>query len=193
VRAARRLRGRPHRGIRGLRGVAIPVLEGALERSIDLAAAMDARGFGRGASSGGRSSGALTLLGLLGVCAGLYGLLDSGSPVVLGLPLLSAGMLLAGAGLALGSRRSARTRYRPDRWEAQEWRVSGAGGVAAACTLAAAAAWPEALQPSTSPLEVPQLALLPVLGILVALLPAWAAPPPELAGMQHVSRAGAVA
>jgi len=53
VRAARRLRGRAHRGVRGLRGVAMPVLEGALERSIDLAAAMDARGFGRGATSTG--------------------------------------------------------------------------------------------------------------------------------------------
>ena len=49
VRAARRLRGRPHTGLRGLRGVAMPVLEGALERSVDLAAAMDSRGFGRGA------------------------------------------------------------------------------------------------------------------------------------------------
>jgi len=46
VRAARRLRGRPDRGLRGLRGVAMPVLEGALERSVELAAAMEARGFG---------------------------------------------------------------------------------------------------------------------------------------------------
>ena len=52
VRAARRLRGRRHTGLRGLRGVAMPVLEGALERSVELAAAMDARGFGRTADRG---------------------------------------------------------------------------------------------------------------------------------------------
>jgi energy-coupling factor transport system permease protein len=100
VRAARRLRGRPHTGLRGLRGVAMPVLEGALERSVDLAASMDARGFGRGAADAGarNRSGALTLAGLLGVCAGLYGLMDAGSPTALGLPTLAAGALVAGGG-----------------------------------------------------------------------------------------------
>ena len=47
VREARRLRGRAVRGLRGLQGLAMPVLEGALERSVDLAASMDARGYGR--------------------------------------------------------------------------------------------------------------------------------------------------
>ena len=47
IRDARRLRGRPTRGIAGLRGLAIPVLEGALDRSLQLAASMDARGYGR--------------------------------------------------------------------------------------------------------------------------------------------------
>src|SRR3954453_8362006 len=51
LRSARRLRGRPGRGLRSLRGIAVPVLEGALERSVDLAAAMDARGFGRRGST----------------------------------------------------------------------------------------------------------------------------------------------
>jgi energy-coupling factor transport system permease protein len=32
--------------------------------------------------------------------------------------------------------------------------------------------------PATSPLVVPPLPLLPVLGLLVALLPAWVSPPP---------------
>ena len=42
--AARRLRGRTDAGLRSWRGVAVPVLEGALERSVELAAAMEARG-----------------------------------------------------------------------------------------------------------------------------------------------------
>jgi hypothetical protein len=46
VRTARRLRGRPDRGVRAFLGSVMPVLEGALERAVDLAAAMDLR-FGR--------------------------------------------------------------------------------------------------------------------------------------------------
>ena len=181
VRAARRLRGRAHTGLRGLRGVAMPVLEGALERSVELAAAMDSRGFGRGAGDAGlrRRSGALTLLGLLGVCAGLYGLLDAGSPAALGLPLLVGGALVAVGGLAVGGRRSARSRYRPDRWGVLEWAVSASGVVAAAGMLVTAAVDPAAVAPSTSPLVVPELPVVPVLALLVALLPAWLAPSPD--------------
>ena len=181
VRAARRLRGRPHTGLRGLRGVAMPVLEGALERSVDLAAAMDARGFGRGAAAPGarRRSGALTLAGLLGVCAGLYGLLDAESPAALGLPVLAAGAVVAALGLALGGRRATRSRYRPDRWGALEWVVGGSGVVAALGVIAGAALDDAALAPSTSPLVAPGFPVVPALAVLVALLPAWLAPPPD--------------
>ena len=180
VRAARRLRGRPHTGLRGLRGVAMPVLEGALERSVDLAAAMDARGFGRDAGDrrGRRRSGALTLAGLLGVCIGLFGLMDAGSPAALGLPVLAAGAALATAWLSLGGRRATRSRYRPDLWRLQEWVVSASGVAAAAGVLVAASLDPAALAPSTSPLVVPELPVVPALAVLVALLPAWVAPPP---------------
>ncbi len=71
MRAARRLRGRRDRGVRALAKVARPVLEGALERSVALAAAMDARGYGRtaGVPRGvRRATGALTLGGSSG-CA----------------------------------------------------------------------------------------------------------------------------
>ncbi len=181
VRAARRLRGRPHTGLRGLRGVAMPVLEGALERSVELAAAMDARGFGRGADARGarRRSGALTLVGLLGVCAGLYGLLDATSPAALGLPVLAGGAVVAVAGLVVGGRRSARSRYRPDRWGPLEWAVSLSGAVAAAGMLVAATVDPSGVGPSTAPLVVPGLPVVAALALLVALLPARLAPPPE--------------
>ena len=111
-----------HTGLRGLRGVAMPVLEGALERSVELAAAMDARGFGRTATAGRRrctapGRGAVTLAGLLGVCAGLYGLLDAQSPVAARACRCSRrGGGAATVGLWLGGRRSARSRYRPDPW-----------------------------------------------------------------------------
>ncbi len=182
VRAARRLRGRPHSGVRGLRGVAMPVLHGALERSVDLAASMDSRGFGRGSGGAGgtstRWSGALTLVGLLGVCVGLYGVLDVRTPPALGLPLLAAAGLVAGVGLVLGGRRSGRSRYRPDGWGGAEWLVAGSGLVAAVGFVVTGHLDPGALAPTTTPLDVPALPLIPAVTVLVALLPAWAAPAP---------------
>lgn len=46
VRNARRLRGQNSRGLSSWRGVALPVLEDSLERSIDLAASLESRGYG---------------------------------------------------------------------------------------------------------------------------------------------------
>jgi len=46
VRAARRLRGKKSTGIASFRNVGIPVLEESLERSIDLAASLESRGYG---------------------------------------------------------------------------------------------------------------------------------------------------
>nr|WP_246451046.1 energy-coupling factor transporter transmembrane protein EcfT [Allostreptomyces psammosilenae] len=182
VRAARRLRGRPDRGVRGLAQVALPVLEGALERSVATAAAMDTRGFGRARPvrpAVRRATAACTLVGLLGVAAGSYGLLATTSGP-LGLPLLLAGLGCALVGLRLGGRRSARTRYRPDRWLLPEWLVAGSG-LAAAALMTAASLLPgaeTALHPTVAPPTAPVLPLLPAAGVLLGLLPAVAAPPP---------------
>ena len=46
VRNAKRLRGQQSSGIRSWRNVAMPVLEDSLERSIDLAASLESRGYG---------------------------------------------------------------------------------------------------------------------------------------------------
>ena len=182
VRALRRLRGRHDRGVRGVVGVAMPVLEGALERSIELAAAMDSRGFGRVAPATSitarRVAPWLTAAGLVAACGGTYGLLDPVAPPVLGLPLLALGAALAVAGLTLGSRGSGRTRYRPDTWSGAEWLVAGSGVVAAGLTVAAAVAGADLLAPVTSPASAPPLPVVPAIGILVAMTPAWLAPPP---------------
>jgi len=177
IRAARRLRGRPHRGLRGLRGVAMPVLEGALERSLALAASMDSRGYGRRgelARSTRLVTATLTLSGLIGVAAGAYGLLDRGSPGLQGRPTLAVGAVLAMAGLVLGGRRATRTRYRPDRWLPPEWVVAGCGVAVAGAFIRLGHS--SALQPSVSPLAVPGLPLVAALGLTVALLPGWLAP-----------------
>ncbi|MEU6603739.1 CbiQ family ECF transporter T component [Streptomyces shenzhenensis] len=178
LRAARRLRGRPDRGVRGLLQVGLPVLEGALERSVALAAAMDARGYGRTAAvpvAVRRTTAALTLGGLLGVCAGTYGLLTAEGGTY-GLPVLGAGVVAALAGLRLGGRRSPRTRYRPDPWDARAWLVAGSGAAVAALLALAAARDPAALHPGVVPLTAPALPLWPAAAVLLALLPALVVP-----------------
>ncbi|MER7834392.1 energy-coupling factor transporter transmembrane component T [Streptomyces sp. NPDC096040] len=178
LRAARRLRGRPDSGVRGLLQVGLPVLEGALERSVALAAAMDARGYGRSADVPDRvrrTTAALTLGGLLGVCAGTYGLLTAEGGAY-GLPLLLAGVVAALAGLRLGGRRSLRTRYRPDAWDARAWVVSGSGVAVAGLLAFAAVRDPDALHPGVVPLVAPTLPLWPAAAVLLGLLPALAMP-----------------
>ncbi|MGQ4379563.1 CbiQ family ECF transporter T component [Streptomyces sp. SAS_267] len=181
LRAARRLRGRPDRGLRGLLHVGLPVLEGALERSVALAAAMDARGYGRTAqvpAAVRRTTSALTLGGLLGVCAGTYGLLTAAGDSY-GLPVLLAGLGAALGGLWLGGRRSARTRYRPDLWGVRAWLVAGSGVAVAALMIVAASSDPAALRPGVIPLVAPTLPLRPAAAILLGLLPAFVAPTPQ--------------
>jgi energy-coupling factor transport system permease protein len=181
VRAARRLRGRPDRGVRALVSVGMPVLEDALERSIALAAAMDSRGYGRRAEVPAPTrhlTSALTLVGLLGLCFGAYGVLDAASPMWLGLTVLGLGIAAAAAALRLGGRRAVRTRYRPDPWAAPERITAGCGLLAAAAAFAGAWLDPAAMTPAAVPLTAPPLPLVPTLGLLLALAPAWLTPPP---------------
>ncbi|WP_328633605.1 energy-coupling factor transporter transmembrane component T [Streptomyces sp. NBC_00356] len=181
LRAARRLRGRPDSGLRGLLQVGLPVLEGALERSVALAAAMDARGYGRTAEvppAVRRATAALTLGGLIGVCAGMYGLLAA-SGAGYGLPVLLAGVAAALGGLWLGGRRTVRTRYRPDVWGVRAWLVAASGATAAAVMIWTGTQDPASLQPPVVPLAAPELPLWPAAGILLGLLPAFLAPVPD--------------
>ncbi|MEV7077355.1 CbiQ family ECF transporter T component [Streptomyces sp. NPDC093516] len=181
LRAARRLRGRPDKGVRGLLQVGLPVLEGALERSVSLAAAMDARGYGRSARvprAVRRTTAALTLGGLLGVCAGTYGLLTAEGGTY-GVPVLLAGAVAALAGLRLGGRRSLRTRYRPDRWDVRAWLVVASGVAVAVLLTLASVRDPAALHPGVVPLVAPVLPLWPAAAVLLGLLPAFAAPDPK--------------
>ena len=181
IRAARRLRGRPDRGLRSILPVAMPVLEDALERSLALAAAMDSRGYGRRASvpaATRRATAALTLGGLGGVLLGLYGLLDGTGPAVLGVPSLLIGAATATAGMLLGGRGVTRTRYRPDPWTGPEWVTTAAGAAAAAGATVALALDPTAMLPTPLPVAELPLPLIATAGVLLALLPARLTPPP---------------
>jgi energy-coupling factor transport system permease protein len=181
VRRARRLRAGPQKGAGALRGIIIPVLEDALDRSRALAAAMDSRGYG---STNGlprrsrRLTGGLVLGGLLGICVGVYGLLDGSTPRYLGAPMLGLGLTAAGIGLRASGQRARRTRYRPDAWRDSEWLVAGSGVLACAVGFFAGSVDAINLVPSLYPLSWPQLPLISSIGVLVAALPAVLAPPP---------------
>ncbi|WP_393057574.1 energy-coupling factor transporter transmembrane component T [Streptomyces sp. LN549] len=194
LRTARRLRGRPTGGVRAVLQIGLPVLEGALERSVAVAASMDARGYGRTAqvpSAVRHTTNVLTLGGLLGVCAGTYGLLAA-QGAVYGLPLLIAGLVAAMTGLRLGGARSVRTRYRPDRWGVRAWLVAGSGAAVAVAMIWAGSADPGALHPGVVPLTAPVLPLWPAAAVLIGLLPAVVAPvPPSLTGAPVPSATGA--
>ncbi len=184
VRRARRLRGGRTSGVQALPSLMLPVLTDALDRSLALAAAMDARGYGRAADVPPRTrrlTGGLVLAGLGGLCVGLYGLLDTTSPAWLGLPVLAAGLAAAAAGLWLGGRRVQRTVYRPDPWQRDETVVALSGVAAAAGMWLAGLVDPASLNPSIVPLAWPTLAPVAAAGILLALLPARLAPPVRLA------------
>lgn len=179
IRDARRLRGRPHRGVRGLRGLAVPVLEGALERSLDLAASMDSRGYGRRGDGpdGLRRAGQMaTLFGALAIVVGVFGVLDSGAPVVLGFPMLGIGAVLLVASLRAAKSSSVRSRYRPDPWGTPEWLTVAAGASAVGALVAAGHVGVGGLHPDYSPLVAPALPLLPAIGIVLAALPAFVSP-----------------
>jgi len=113
---------------------------------------------------------------LLLVGVGVYGVIDGGSLFGLGLPVLAVAAVICGFGLALGGRRTARSRYRPDPWRQPEWIVAGSGLVALVAMSVAGGLDVPGLTISFSPLAFPSIPLLPVVGILIALAPAFAAP-----------------
>jgi energy-coupling factor transport system permease protein len=181
VRRARRLRGDVRTGRHAVRSTAMPVLHDALARSFLLAAAMDSRGYGRRGEASRAARRAVTacmVIGLLGLCAGSYGMLDASVPALLGFPTLLAGVVVSVVGLALGGRNVVRSRYRPDPWLSPEWITVLCGALAAAAVIATGRLDLSALDPSVYPPVWPTLPPLATVGLLLAALPAVATPPP---------------
>lgn len=174
VRRARRLRGEPDRGLVSWVRSALPVLHGALERSINLAAAMDARGFGRRGSAPRWRRRLVTaglVVGLLATAAASYALLTPGTPGGVGLPLAAGGALLAALAVLAGRADAVRTRYRPPRWTPASWIVAAAGCAAAAGVISAGHIDAAALNPTGYPPVLPATPGIAVAGILAAAIP----------------------
>ncbi|MGL5930729.1 MAG: CbiQ family ECF transporter T component [Dermatophilaceae bacterium] len=191
VRRARRLRGDARRGIRALPAVALPVLEDTLERSLLLAGAMDARGYGRANQQTGPARmlvGTVTLGGLLAGTVGLYGVLDASTPPWMGTPTLAVGLGLSVLGLWLGGRHVTRSVYRPDPWRAAEWLTVGCSAAAAAVLVVLARTSPDALAMPLAPLAVPALPPAAVVALLLGAVPAFVTPEPPRPAPRHPHR-----
>lgn len=178
VKHAQELRGGTTGRVRGLRRLLVPVLEDAFERSLALAAGMDARGYGRSGTADPRArrlTGALMVAALLGTCVGVYGFLDRTTPGWVGLPMLAFGAVCAVLGMRSAGRRVQRTRYRAERWRHEEYLV------AASAVLAAVVVWwvghgdLAVAHPGVE--DAPRTTLPALLGPLFALLPVLVAPP----------------
>lgn len=176
VRRARRLRGGTSSGLGTVTAVVIPVLADAIDRSLRLAAGMEARGFGRSRTGQGTSAALTAMLAAAALAATVGVFLLLGAPEF---TAAGAGMLLAGIlGTVLGLRRSGRalgvTRYRPQPWTGRDTLLAVCGATAAAApALATASGRPalfDAFNPSVNPLVWPTLhgVMIPVVAMVLA-------------------------
>ncbi|MEE8602731.1 energy-coupling factor transporter transmembrane component T family protein [Euzebya tangerina] len=185
VRRAQSLRGEAGGRLTSIRRSLVPVLTDALDNSLHLAAAMGSRGYGRTAgwsASARRRAGGLLLGGLMGICIGLYGLLDASAPRALAWPALLSGAAVAIVGLVLSGHRTRRSRYRAEVWGAADVATVMAGVVAALGVTVAGSNSPTVLHPSTFPLVWPSVSLLATGTVLLAALPAVITPRPSSPG-----------
>jgi energy-coupling factor transport system permease protein len=159
IRQAQRIRGHRFRGIRDLLPLVMPLLATSLERAIQLAETMEARGFAAVLSAGsselshrraiGTQAGLLaTLLGLL---AGLFLLTfvagaSSWGWAILILSGTGMGALLWGQG-----RQVRRTRYRRPVWRGRDTATAFACGIALAAVIVGRLVAPQTLAYSPYP------------------------------------------
>lgn len=178
---ARTLRGRPTRGIAGMRGILVPALEDALDSATMLAASMGSRGFGRsvGTARTPRINRVLVVAGVLILLSGIYGLLAPESILPAPAVLLLLGSALIVAGVLRSHRRSTRTRYRKMPLSRASYLVALLGWVPATSFWFLAHLANSGLSWSPSPLSAPPLAPLALLSILVSVAVLIAAPAPK--------------
>ena len=139
IREAQAVRGHRFRGLRDLLPLFVPLVTSGLERAIQLAEAMEARGFSRVASPA-RASSRLHKLALsvamLACCIGLFGYSYSPQGHWPALALLAAGLALLFLTLHRMGRGAGRTRYRRELWRRRDTIVGLASGAVLATFLA---------------------------------------------------------
>ncbi|KQT98027.1 CbiQ family ECF transporter T component [Sanguibacter sp. Leaf3] len=188
VRQAARLRGkRP-----GLRRTVVPVLEGTMDRSSALAAAMESRGYGAMPVPPPASSSTasvlrrtsvrpsvrrlvqpISLLGAVGVVAlATYALFDASWPRWAAPALTCLAVLLCVVALRTGTT-ARRTVYRAERWTVRAALVAASGVVALG--LLVVAVGPRVAHPG--PVLLPALSAVGLAAALLTALPVLVAPP----------------
>ena len=136
VRRARRLRGRSS-GLAALPSLVIPVLEDTLERSLALAASLDARGFGRTtANRHPRLARTSSLLAVALIGIGSYTLLADAANNWAAWVLLVAGAIALGTALRLSSTQGQRSVYNKATWMPADFAL-----LAVAATLVGLSWW----------------------------------------------------
>ncbi|MEA3309938.1 MAG: ATP-binding cassette domain-containing protein [Chloroflexota bacterium] len=185
IEQAQAVRGHAIKGVRDLLPLLLPLLIASLERALQLAESLEARGFTAGRREMSRRTSLLLLAALLAL------LLGSGASLLpwprwLGPLLLTVGLLgLSGALWSVG-RRSPRTRYLSRRATRAELALSGASLLAAGGWVALRLCSPTLTAYSVYPqLTAPPFSLLAALPILLLTAPALlrpgsrpASPPP---------------
>lgn len=190
VHRARKLRGGRSSKRQALREIVVPVLADALDRSLALAAAMDSRGYGRHGEDKPAVRHLTTVamvVGVIAVCVGVYGMLDSYTPGFLGLPMVLLGMALAVASFVIARRRIVRSTYRPDPWRLAETVTVACGVAVLAAAVIAEYVSPGSLNPSILAWQWPQPSLMLTLGTALAAIPALAAPVPPATMPNHAN------
>lgn len=129
ARRARELRGHA-KGIRSFTGIVVPLLEDTVQKSLDLAASMDSRGFGRRGEQTAlvtNLSRLSSMIGLVALSVTVYLLLATETPIWVSLALASVTLLSFVATLRMARLHSTRTRLS---LEKRTWRDFAVSGVA---------------------------------------------------------------
>jgi energy-coupling factor transport system permease protein len=149
IREAQRIRGYRFRGLRDLLPLVIPLLASGLERAIQLAETMEARGFGSSLESGSTRQATLVqladLVSLLVLLAGLSLVALWPMASVWGWTLVAAASLGMVTLLILQGRHVRRTRYRRPPWSWRDSAIVLCSGVVVAAVVAARLTVPELL------------------------------------------------
>ena len=156
----------------------MPILEGAMERALNLASSMDSRGYGRKVHQTKMKknlTNIFMLMGLLGIIFGLSGLLGVFSQTNIGFLNLFLGLFFAIFALWFAGKNASRTKYRADKWEIPEVLVvfSAIFGLVALRFSDASV-----LNPPTSPLSFPQIDFVSLACVYLSLLAIAFSPKP---------------
>lgn len=141
IREAQRIRGHRFRGVRDLLPLVLPLLANSLERAIQLAETMEARGFASTALPVSRRNAVATqlatLASLLGLLAGLFFVAYLPAAGIWGWVLIVLSVVGLLATFAFQSRRVKRTRYRRPAWTWRDTALVCASALVLAVVVAA--------------------------------------------------------